>query len=135
MLCLDGAYPWGPFSDPHTQDGQGLRAAPFAGEEELFVTFVPFPTSLALDSPKPNACEIPWAGSVLSLSHNQRENPPPLSFRMLCLPDLKRVSGEGVVEPPETLWCRKPPGTDRENLKGVGGGVPATLTNQHHVCS
>lgn len=37
--------------------------------------------------------------------------------------------------PPETLWCSESPGPDGENLKEAGGGVPATLTNQHHVCS
>ena len=135
MLCLDGAHPWGPFSSPHPQDGQGLRAAPSADDEELFLTLVPFPISLAVDSPKPNACEVPmsWV-RVITVSH-QRKNPPPLSFGMLCLHDLKRASGEGVMGPLETLWCSKLPGTDGESLKGVGVGVPVTLTNQHHVCS
>lgn len=74
-----------------------------------------------------------WAGSVLALSHNQRENLPLLFSGMLCLHDHKRVSG-GVTWPPETLWCSKSPGTHGVNLKGVGVGVPVTLTNQH-VCS
>lgn len=36
--------------------------------------------------------------------------------------------------PPEMLWCSKSPGTDGESLKGVGGGVPVTVTNWQHVC-
>lgn len=42
---------------------------------------------------------------------------------MLCLNDLKRITGKGVVGPPEMLWHSKSPGTDGESLKGVGGGV------------
>lgn len=75
-----------------------------------------------------------WAGSVLELSHNQRENPLPLFFGMLWLHDLKRISEKGVMGPPEMLWCSKSPGTDGESLKGVGGGVPVTVTNWHPVC-
>lgn len=36
--------------------------------------------------------------------------------------------------PPEILYCSKSSGTDGESLKRVGGGVPVTVTNWHHVC-
>lgn len=72
-----------------------------------------------------------WTRSVLSLSHNQREILPSL----FGYSPFNTVSGEGVIWPPEILWCSKSSQPDGEHLKGVGGGVPMTLTNWHHVCS
>lgn len=69
---------------------------------------------------------------MLSLIHNQTKYPPTPQD---VLSSRHWVSGEGVMEPPETLLCSESPGPGGETPKGAGGGRPETLRNQHHGCS